>query len=112
VAFKFSYYYFHIQNCRFRALFCQFTANQAEIQKRTTDSMFTTPWAGYISKITFLAFPQKKPFIKTAEKHRFSAHSTRPLTSAAKIGKKRTDSLKFKQFFGFSPNLKTFRYKL
>jgi hypothetical protein len=112
VAFKFSNSHFHIQNCRFRALFCGFTANQAEIQKITIDSMFTTPWACYIPKMTFFAFPQKKPFIKTSKKHSFSAHLTRLLTTEAKIEKNRTVSLKFRQFSGFSPNLKTFRYKL
>jgi hypothetical protein len=54
VAIKFSNSHFHIQNCRFRALFCRFTANQAEIQKRTTDSMFTTPWACIITEHIFL----------------------------------------------------------
>jgi hypothetical protein len=74
--------------------------------------MFTTPRACYIPKMTFLAFPQKKPFIKTSKKHPFSAHSAKFLTPEAKIEKNRTDSLKFRQFSRFSAILKTFRYKL
>jgi hypothetical protein len=89
-----------------------FAAIFAEIQKNTTDSMFTTPRACYIPKMTFLAFPQKKPFIKTSKKHPFSANSAKYLTPEAKIEKNRTDSLKFRQFSRFSPNLKTFQYKL
>ena len=87
-------------------------SNQGETKKSTTDSMFITPGACYIPKKTFLAFPQKKPFIKTSKKHPFLAHSTRLLTPEAKIEKNRTDSLKFRQFSGFSQNFKTFRYKL
>jgi hypothetical protein len=63
VAFKFSNFHFYVQNCRFRAFFCRFTANQAKIQKSTSYSMFTNPWSCYIPKMTFLAFPQKKPCI-------------------------------------------------
>ena len=107
MAFKIFNSHFDVQNCRFRALFCLFTGNQAEIQKNTTDSMLTTPWACYFPKITFLAFPQIKLFIKTSKNHPVSAHSTRLLTPEAKIKKNRTDSLKFRQFSGFSPNLKT-----
>jgi hypothetical protein len=59
-----------------------------EIQESTSHSMFTNPWACYIPKMTFLAFPQKKPYIKTSKKHTFSAHSTRLVTHEAKIEKK------------------------
>ena len=34
LALRFSNFHFYVQNCRFRALFCRFTANQAEIQKK------------------------------------------------------------------------------
>jgi hypothetical protein len=112
VAFIFYNSHFYVQNYRFRALFCRFTANQAEIQKSTSHSMFTNPWACYIPKMTFLAFPQKKPYIKTSKKHPFSAHSTRLVTPEVKIEKNSSHSLKFRQFSGFSPNFKTFRYKL
>jgi hypothetical protein len=37
--------------------------------------------------MTFLAFPQKKHFIKTSKKHPFSAHSAKFLTPEAKIEK-------------------------
>jgi hypothetical protein len=73
VAFKFSYSHFHIQNCRFRALFFRFTANQVKIRKSTLFTMLTTPWACYIPKMTFLAFPHRKPFIKTS-KNTFFRH--------------------------------------
>jgi hypothetical protein len=88
MAFKIFNSHFDVQNCRFRALFFLFTGNQAEIQKNTTDSMLTTPWACYFPKITFLAFPQIKLFIKTSKNHPVSAHSTRLLTPEAKIKKK------------------------
>jgi hypothetical protein len=64
-----------------------------------------------ISKMTFFAFPQKKPCIKTSKKHRFSAYSTR-LPPFGKNWKNSSNSPKFRQFSGFSPNLKTFRYTL
>jgi hypothetical protein len=72
-------------------------ANTPKFEKSTTYSMFITTWACYIPKMTFLAFPQKKPFIETSKKHRFSAHSTRLLTPEAKIEKNRTYSLNFRQ---------------
>jgi hypothetical protein len=71
LALRISNSHFYVQNVRFRALFCRFTANQADIQKSTSYSMFTSPWACYIPKMTFLAFPQKKLCIKTSEKHHF-----------------------------------------
>jgi hypothetical protein len=71
VAFRFSNFHFYVQNCRFCALFCRFTANQAKIQKSTTHSMFINPWACYIRKMTFLAFPHKKPCIKTSKNTTF-----------------------------------------
>jgi hypothetical protein len=71
-------------------LFYRFTANQGKIKKITTDSMFITPGACYIPKMTFLEFPQKKPFIKTSKKHLFSAHSGKFLTPEAKIEKTET----------------------
>jgi hypothetical protein len=37
----------------------------------TSYTLFTTPRACYILKMTFLAFPQKKPLIKTSKKHHF-----------------------------------------
>jgi hypothetical protein len=42
-----------------------------KFKKSTSHSMFTNPWSSYIPKITFLAFPQKKPCIKTSKKHYF-----------------------------------------
>jgi hypothetical protein len=47
MAFKFSNSDFYFQNCGFRALYGRFKANQAEIQKSTTHSMFTTSCAFY-----------------------------------------------------------------
>jgi hypothetical protein len=67
MAFKFSNFHFYVQNCRFRALFYRFTANQAEIQKITYYWMLINPWACYIPKMTFLAFPRKRPCIKTSK---------------------------------------------
>jgi hypothetical protein len=54
----------------FVRFFCRFTANQAEIQKGTTDSMFIIPRGCYIPKMTFLAFQQKKPLSKCRKKTR------------------------------------------
>ena len=42
VAFKFSNFHFYVQNCRFRALCCRFTANQAKIQKSTSNTIQPT----------------------------------------------------------------------
>ena len=42
VAFKFSNFHFYVQNCRFRALCCWFTANQAKIQKSTSNTIQPT----------------------------------------------------------------------
>jgi hypothetical protein len=50
----------------------------------------------------------EKALYQNVEKHHFSAHSTILLTPDAKIEKNSSYSLKFKQFPGFSPNLKTF----
>ena len=71
MAFRFSNSHFYVQNFRFRALFCRFTANQAEIQKSTSHSMFINPWACYIPKMTFMEFSQKKPCIQTSKKQHF-----------------------------------------
>jgi hypothetical protein len=49
--------------------------------------MLTTTWASDIPKMTLLAYPQKRPLIKTSKKHPFSAHSTRLLTPEEKIEK-------------------------
>jgi hypothetical protein len=76
VAFKFSNYHFKFQNCHFRALFCWFTAHQAEIRKNTTKVICFTLWAFFISKMTFLAFLQKKALYQNVEKHPFSTHLT------------------------------------
>jgi hypothetical protein len=35
--------------------------------KSTTLTMFATSWACYLSKMTFMAFPQKKPCIKPSK---------------------------------------------
>jgi hypothetical protein len=96
MAFKFSNSDFYFQNCGFRALFGRFTANQAEIQKSTTHSMFTTSLA----------------FYQNVEKHPFSTHSICLLTPETKIERNRTHLLKSRQFSQFSPYLKPFRYKL
>jgi hypothetical protein len=53
----------------------------------------------------------EKALYQNVEKHHFSAYSIRLLTPEAKIEKNSSYSLKFRQFSGFSPNLKTFRYK-
>ena len=42
MAFKFSNFHFYVQNCRFRALCCRFTANQAKIQKSTSNTIQPT----------------------------------------------------------------------
>jgi hypothetical protein len=67
VALRFSNSHFYVQNFRFRARFCRFTANHARTKKNTSHLMLTNPWACYIPKMTFLAFPQKKPCIKTSK---------------------------------------------
>jgi hypothetical protein len=101
----------------FRPRFTVYPADERKRSKRensgcTSHSMFTNPWACYIPKMTFLEFPQKKPCIKTSKNHHFSAYLTRFLASEAKIEKNSSHLLKFRQFSGFSPNLKSFRYKL
>ena len=73
MAFKFYNNHFYFRNCHVRALFCRFTANQAKIRKTTTKLICEAPWASHISKMTFLAFPQKKPYIKTS-KNTFFRH--------------------------------------
>jgi hypothetical protein len=105
VAFKFFNSYFHIQYRRF-AHFLSFLANQADIKKSTTDSMFASLRACHIPKMTFLASPQKSLSSKRRKTPFFSAHLTRLLTPEANIEKNSTDSLKFRQFSGFSPNPK------
>jgi hypothetical protein len=102
VAFIFSNYHFYVQNCHFRALFCRFTANQAEIRKTTTKVICKTHLASYNPKMTFMAFLQKKRFIKTLEKHPFLGHSTRLRAPETKIEKNRTKALKFRHLPGFS----------
>ena len=84
---------------------------RSKLEKSTSYSMFLTPWACYIPKMTFLTFTQKKLYIETSRKHPFSAQSTRLPTPEAKIGKN-SYSLKFRQFSRFSPSLKIFPYKL
>jgi hypothetical protein len=87
MAFIFYNCNFNVQNCNFRALFCRFTANQAEIQKNTTKVICNTHLAYYIRKMTFMAFLQKKRFIKTLKTHPFLRHSTRFRAPETKSGK-------------------------
>ena len=48
VPFIFSNYQFYVQDCRFRACFCRFTANQVKILNSTSHSIITTHSASYI----------------------------------------------------------------
>jgi hypothetical protein len=50
----------------------------------------------------------EKALYKNVEKTPFPAYSTRLLTPEAKIVKNGSHLLKFRQFSGFSPNLKIF----
>jgi hypothetical protein len=110
VAFIFSYSHFYVQNCRFRALFCRFTANQVEIQKYFSFDVHQ-PLDLLHSENDGSGISTEKALYQNVGKTPFSAHSNRLVTPEAKI-KNSSDSLKFRQFYGFSPNLKTFRYKL
>jgi hypothetical protein len=78
VAFKFSNSHFHIQNCRFRALFCRFTTNQADIQRKYDRFDVHHPLLHSENDVSCIS--TEKAFIKMSKKQPFSAHSTRLLT--------------------------------
>jgi hypothetical protein len=98
MALRFSNSHFYVQNFRFRALFCPFTAIQAEIRKKYLP-FDVNPRVCYIPKMTFLTFRQKKPCIKTSKNTIFG------IFNQQKSKKNSYHSLKFRQFSGFSSNL-------
>ena len=106
-------FHYFIERSKYLILrtFCRFTANQAEIRKKYVLDNVRYFLGLLHSENDFSGISTEKSLYQNVEKHHFSAYSTRLLIPEAKI-KKSSHLIKFRQFYGFSPNLKIFRYRI